>query len=566
MNLCSKIGFLFILSLVANTVSAQPQNPTEYPYGGIPDSTRFDQLIMANSPVDFNQMVNYRNAKFHKLGDFINAYYHGKADYSLALFDAPADFNMARFFNLVDFIKVKFNHPAKFEKVYFELPANFSNSEYKNYVNFRFAEFKDQAGFFGIDFIAKADFMSNDFAGLAYFTSSVFNDIADFRQTSFHTAEFFQTQFKGLTNFQNTKFDSLGKFSKAQFDTLTIFEKSTFLNEADFSNAVFKGDVRFSNSALKSANFRSAQFNRQSIFDHVSFNEADFRDVTFPEQVDFNEAQFKNWVDFGHATFKKGVDFRNTKLTNSNFNYANLGGTILLGDPSNPQFDFYQTVFTEDARLVLCDLVDLQLPPKLFNHLFFLDSLSYSNKRFILDNLKKKSYASDKRSQFELDYLFAKSTLFQDQFGDEKGQWFHIWKWPGLVGEFAYQLTMGLGYRPFRLVFWALMIVLFFAVLFRYKFPDYINHFIDANYSTIELSLEPDQTKYQHPNFLNCLYFSAMVLFSLRLKGSLLTSFEKKQKRVIIFEWIVGWVILLSFLFLSKPGSIYFALSGFFAN
>ena len=47
-----------------------------------------------------------------------------------------------------------------------------------------------------------------------------------------------------------------------------------------------------------------------------------------------------------------------------------------------------------------------------------------------------------------------------------------------------------------------------------------------------------------------------MTLFTFRLKRDILTFFNSREKKVIISEWLLGFLIYIAFLTLAKAGSI----------
>ncbi|UCE07748.1 MAG: hypothetical protein JSW07_06870 [bacterium] len=64
--------------------------------------------------------------------------------------------------------------------------------------------------------------------------------------------------------------------------------------------------------------------------------------------------------------------------------------------------------------------------------------------------------------------------------------------------------------------------------------------------------------------FINCLYFSAMLFFTFRLKRDILTSFELKERWIIVSEYFIGLLIYIAFLTFSKSGSILHNLKSLF--
>ena len=67
-------------------------------------------------------------------------------------------------------------------------------------------------------------------------------------------------------------------------------------------------------------------------------------------------------------------------------------------------------------------------------------------------------------------------------------------------------------------------------------------------------------------SFINVLYFSFMLFFTFRLKQDVLTSFETKEKRVVVFHWLIGFGVYISFLTFSKAGSVLHTLKSLFVG
>lgn len=113
-----------------------------------------------------------------------------------------------------------------------------------------------------------------------------------------------------------------------------------------------------------------------------------------------------------------------------------------------------------------------------------------------------------------------------------------------------------LHYRPFRLIWWVLATIMIYTAIFVKKIPGRVNAYIanlDLN-STGEEKKEVQLSLWE--TLLNCAYFSVMLFFTFRLKRDILTFFDAKEKRLIVGEWVVGFLVYVAFLTLSKSGSI----------
>jgi len=131
---------------------------------------------------------------------------------------------------------------------------------------------------------------------------------------------------------------------------------------------------------------------------------------------------------------------------------------------------------------------------------------------------------------------------------------------------------LGLGYRPFRLAWWVLGFIILFTFVYYLWMPAQINKYVAKGdeRKAISGSRRKRTRRTAHPHFtdtiLNCFYFSSMMFFSFRLKRDILTFFSTKEKRVVVGEWLIGLIIYISFLTLSKSGSILHTLKSLFVG
>lgn len=367
-------------------------------------------------------------------------------------------------------------------------------------------------------------------------------------------------------NFTRVRFDGAPQFTFAEFDSSVSFWSAYFDGYANFQFARFKSDVIFVEAKFDSiANFRFTTFDSVVYFGGLQvthFERAYSGGAIFNDAANFESVYFKNETRFNDVRFNGKTDFRYARFDSLLFVRTVINGKFLLGSPEGQLFDFTRTIFLPDAQLELHELVELRIQPEKFKYIVLADTLSYFRKRDIIESLKSRSFTNDKSAQFELDYIFAKSTIYQDQTDMHKSNhWSQIQKWPKWIGNTIYYLTMGLGYRPFRLIWWVLAIVLFYTLVYLVKMAYRINAYIATVFSVKQRSQAKLEEKTQLrlgllETFFNCAYFSVMTFFTFRLKGSILTFFDEGEKRIIIVEWILGFVVYVAFLTLSKSGSI----------
>jgi len=375
----------------------------------------------------------------------------------------------------------------------------------------------------------------------ALFDSVLFDNLANFVRAKFDSsADFHHAHFDSVANFREARFDRAANFGSTQFDNIADFAHTVFKSVADFESALFHSTVYFSNAIFDSVNFANANFHGK--------------------------------IHFEDSYFDKIAIFANARFDTLHLARATIEGEFWIGSDEEQTFDFDRTIFSSSSRLVVYDLVNLKIQPEKFKHISFGDNLDYFTKKDIIENLKTKSFDNDKGAQFELDYIFAKSTLYQEQVGyaywdaSVENKWYEILKWPKWFINTIYYWTMGLGYRPFRLIWWMLVTIIIYTAIFAKKIPDRINAYI----SNPNPQATGEEKKEIHlslwETLLNCAYFSVMVFFTFRLKREILTFFDAKEKRLIVAEWVIGFLVYVAFLTLSKSGSILHNLKELFVG
>ena len=255
------------------------------------------------------------------------------------------------------------------------------------------------------------------------------------------------------------------------------------------------------------------------------------------------------------------TDFKKIVLRSTVFN-----SNVYLGELHKQEFDFTEAIFHPDVKIILCDLAELNLQTERVKHIAFAYYLRYSLKRRILDNLKNSCFKENKMAQFELDYIFHKSTMFQHQIDTE------IMGFHKMILNCIYYITMGFGYRPFRLAYWVFGIIIIYSLIYFWKLRQQINHYIFKEEKQTILKTRGKRfvrrTGNVHPVdlFINCLYFSSTMFLTVRLKKDVLTSFQREERWMIISEYILGLLIYIAFLTLSKSGSILHNLKSLFVG
>jgi len=349
-------------------------------------------------------------------------------------------------------------------------------------------------------------------------------------------------------DFENARFNILANFQGAKFIYETNFNNAQFLEGADFQDAYFNDLTYFTNTInngkinLKNARLINGYGNSVLVFD---YSWAVVRDTMLLGAPNWRHVQT--------------YDFMLTSFIPAGI--INIPSDTLISDEGDTTIAPKRTLSFPGAKIILYAPVDLKIQMEKLEFIELYDKLNYYQKKDIASSLKERSFGTNKAAQFEIDYMFAKSTMYQMvSTGYSTYSIFEPVTW----WRFIYNATMGLGYRPFRLIYWALFLVVSYGLFYMLKMPEHIDGYISGNTSAGKRS---DENKPALSSIMiNCLYFSSMVFFSLRLKQDILTFFNDSEKRIIVSQWLLGFLIYIAFLTLSKAGSILQNLRDFFVG
>ncbi|MBN2286839.1 MAG: pentapeptide repeat-containing protein [Tissierellales bacterium] len=382
---------------------------------------------------------------------------------------------------------------------------------------------------------------------------------------------FYQSTFKKYSNFISTTFQRVADFEASTFQQKAAFSGVTFLSESDFHDATFLNSSKFCNSKFfGSANFEGCKFSNNADFSYSHFhNNLTFENAEFRNFCDFKAARFDSQLTFINVKFYSPVDFRFAEISRSfaDFSKATIMDTIYIGNAECQRYDFKQTFFRKGARIVICDFVDLQMQIEKIRFLELDRSLDYFKKNDITNILKENSFKDQNDptkfslERFELEYFFKKSTLFQSPHEDTESfiaRYFYILK------NLLYYVTMGFGYRPFILAYWVLGLIVIFGGIYFVSMPTSVRAYLFAVSKMKKTGSTSARNHSTFDNLFYCLYFSSLVFFTIKLKLEMLTYFKSNEKKIIAVQWSVGIVVLVSFLTLSKSGSILSSLKTFF--
>ena len=531
------IHILFNFLLIANSSLCQnvyAQNLTVYPYGGKPNIEKLhqDNLLKKNVYSLFFENSNWNNKNFNN---------------NFRLYD-----------------------PYFKNKVYFE------NANFSGHILFADGKIDDLITFSGATIEGGGSFLNVNFKGQAIFKNTIFNDHVNFNHCIFNGHVDFSNATFFKSNFWGTKFQNKVEFVNCKFEDSSLFMETTFYNKASFSTAKFIKKVNFEQAKfMDEVNFHSTIFDKGASFFHSYFKTvAAFDKTKLSGELDFSRAIFGDKIDFSKAIFKNSAKV--------NFSGAKIINTLIIGNLNNVQnFDLrlaqllpagkvearivvrtgpqnniikpeIVSLFGPGAQILLNGPAYLKIHAEQFPFIDLPEEMDYFSKKFIIEETKLRSFPNEqyKSERFEMDYLFAKSTLYQREYSEFQEKSFF-----DCFVSFLYNITLGLGYRPFRIIYWIFGLWLVFAAIYLWKFPYVINNYLAKIYDVNSTHVDRNKVL-DFSTFLNCLYFSAMVLLRIRLKGTILTHFDNREKMLICVEWLFGICIIIAFFTFSKSGSI----------
>lgn len=306
----------------------------------------------------------------------------------------------------------------------------------------------------------------------------------DFSNLTFSRPARFDSALFYYANFENSIFNNIVSFQSSIIEKDAIFFKATFNEYADFQYANFQNSYFNSSIFYNKADFRGAVFLYHS----------DFRSAEFYNRADFRDVLFRSGSNFSEVFFYQGIDLRNIKheINNFNFSYATIFDTVFIGDINtkiggkyvfrNARFipggkiefrtdtsvvNYGNTLNYPGGRIILYGHADLELQEENIKFLELYHRLDYYTKNDIISRLKEENFKDNERAKSELDYLLARSTMYQKQsVVYEEYSRFNPVRW----GRFIYNITWGLGFRPIRFFYWLPLLLLVVGLYSRFYF------------------------------------------------------------------------------------------------
>ena len=564
---------------------------SEWPYGGVPDSSRISERpeYTKRLPLTFKQDANFFYVTFPEKTDFSGANFLG-ANFSDSKFLKKADFRYVQFSGLAKFNNSQFMKHAFFDDSKFFREVTFQGSNFFKTAGFMHSKFSEKADFESAQFFEEADFQSARFSDKAFFYGSKFSGTANFFGLNYDDA----AKFFGKANFRSSKFSEKADFRYVQFlgdadfyevlfSRIADFNKSQFFEDALFWNAKFFERVVFFNAQFKRAvNFKGAQFS----------NEAIFNKALFFGHVDFENAAFDSIFSIAGARFEKGLDLRRANLENVKIfydhhtffplgklkvNWRQLQGRLVFNDPTCETYPALQNakIIEELVDYIHQNSSDSSIAKRESVHIrhnqtkAWIDSLNmvFFKERYDLmvifyhrlrDNyLAQNNNASADKVMYE---LASKRAEYLNE---------PYWK--------LYGCFLGWGYKPIRFLLSVfLLVVLPFAFLWYKRFYHRVAPLVDNSLNEEQKSQLTNSVilqqktflyifKYNTYNhrevkgivnffarFLHVVHFSTTVLLSIRFKKEWIEKRDLAFLSWVSIEWALGIGLYVTFAILVK--------------
>jgi hypothetical protein len=434
-----------------------------------------------------------------------------------------------------------------------------------------------------IDFSGDIPLIETDYEAAIFHKAVDFNSKIFPEEITFKSAHFYDT-----ARFDNCVFEERTSFHYITFEKKVHFQESEFQKWGRFFGTVFNGEASFHDvEFLDDVYFNKAQFNGICNFTATKFkSKIEFTEAQFHAPVYMRFAEFDSTISFFYAQINAPLRLENAKVDTFIFDGAIIRDKIYIGSSnmglSPPTADFEMASFTDPedtykigkkthgGEIVLVGPANILIQIEKFSHISLLDTLDYFTKKNIISTLKSDCFADDDQAteRFELDYILARSTKHQDKtsiYGRTK--FYQVYKWPHWLATELYDRTMGLGYRPFNLLWWAFGCVILFTIGYAWKMPQRLKEFIslDSKYnSPPEEQTSASKFSLFYENILFAFYFSAAIFFAFRFNKDIFTFFGRREKMWISFEWLLGIIFYVAFFALAQSGSILHRLLGLF--
>lgn len=476
-------------------------------------------------------------------------------------------------------------YSADFENFIFYNNARFGSTSFYSRANFRNARFKQNAYFGNADFFKDANFDHSKIYGAFRAFMACFHKEVSFNYVNFNnSAHFIVMSFKDTVRFQSCNFSKKYKvdFTSANFYKDLIVRRCEFNGNLYFNYAHWdSGDISFTESKVNNEfSFLKAKVHARVLIEDVVFHKiAPFNNTIFYQKVRFNNVEFRDNLYFKLTRFYNTLDLRGiTTPKVIDFNRTLLADTVLLGQENSTEkisVDFSKTNFVHKGtqlqhtkndttimskargvKIILYGPVNITMQPEKLSYIQIFDKLDYYSKKDIVTALQINDNIRD-RTEWELkvDQLFAQSTKYQKR--TTTYELYPIYH-PRRIVTYLYDITMGLGYVPFRLFIWGIAIILVFTLIQYFLWHQDVYAYLSYIHKT-------DEPNMFEPSFFLFLFFSTKLFLSLKFEKNVILMFRGKVRLFLVFEWVLGILFYWYLLNGSRSGSLIHSLKVLFS-
>lgn len=532
--------FLCLLLCSWQMALAQETNPTIWPYGGIPDTSR-KSLWRDKPSLNFPHRANFHEAKFSQ----------------------PAYFGEAKFDSTADFTNVTFSQDALFLKDTFLQNADFSWATFSREAVFMEAKFNRIATFLGVTFSQDADFRKVKFDSTADFNWATFSQDAYFDKTTFSQK----------TNWGAVKFNNTAHFFQATFLQIATFYYPTFTKDADFRWATFKEipemeGCKFGNILLLGyTNFEKGADLRRARFDLVQSIYVNHH-TTFPVgklYLYWEQFQGKNYPRIKLDDPPRiHSQFDSSSIKDLTRKISDIDSVLALRNISGSQ---NRLSLKRDSLYTILKSQKKRLDNIYRTKITFVNNEHYQRLETFYHRLRDNFLAQgDKASADAVMY----------ELGWQKREIYGFWSWPGFW-QTLYYWFFGYGYQPWRfLLYLVLPCILLFAVFWYCFYYHRVAPIVEGNMpKEVQKTLQSPASRvektlfktlkvkiYDHAaiagqrTFLarawQVVFFSTSVLLGIRFKREWIEGKDKVFLSFVTFQWLLGISLYVAFALLVK--------------
>jgi hypothetical protein len=478
---------------------------------------------------NFNGVSDFSGSHFEGDTDFVSSHFEGDVHLMGSWFGRDASFCESCFKGYVDFDESRFNGSARFNGSKFSKDTYFSESQFSGHVDLSESQFNGYARFY-----------RSQFSGDANFYKAKFNEDAYFEKTQFSKgASFGNSQFSKDADFCGAKFNGNASFMETQFSRDTYFDKSQFSGNASFMETQFSGGTHFRESRFgRDTDFTESRFSENSDFSGARFSgfvefirsqfsgDADFRDAQFGDDADFNLSQFEGDALFENASFKKinGLSLKRSRFQRFYIKYHDIKNALSWDEEAYLSLiESYERLgWFEDADQCYYEYRKLAQSEK--------GDWYHTDSNNLIDRFIRKLIATIIELYSYPKILVRDLVRLSQIYPFNRIYWFN---WSRFLDQISW-ISCGYGVKVERIIMLIFGSILIFA----------------SFYKTFNIIVKTDAPLNSSTSFMDCLYFSTMVLTGL-IPGSM--NAHGSWMYVVAIEKLLGYLFLALFVtFLAK--------------